>query len=159
MAEPALRDATPADLGVLLTLLRALAAYEKLTHKVRTTEATLRSALFADPPAAYGLLAEQDGAAVGFALWYYTFNSFAAQMGLFVEDVFVVAEKRGQGIGRAIFRELARRAIARGCGQMDWSVLDWNAPAIDFYQRIGARPVRGWTMQHLDGAALAALAA
>ena len=91
---------------------------------------------------------------MGFALWFYTFSSFAAKPGLYVEDVFVVPEHRGRGIGRMIFRDLARRALDEGCLRMEWWVLNWNAPAIGFYRSIGARPVDDWTVQRLDGAAL-----
>ncbi len=154
----ALRDARPGDEVVLLGLVRALAEYEKLLHEVHATPDLLRAALFGDAPCAEALLAERAGEPVGFAVWFHTFSTFTGAPSLYVEDVFVTPAVRGQGIGRAIFSDLARRAVARGCERMDWSVLDWNAPAIAFYQRIGAVPVRGWTVQRLTGAALAKLA-
>jgi GNAT superfamily N-acetyltransferase len=154
-----LRDATPDDLPAILRLLRALAEYEKLLHEVTATEADFARGLFAEPRRAEALLAEWDGAPVGFALWYYTFSTFQGHPGLYLEDVFVEPAQRNRGIGRAIFRDLARRALAAGCGRMEWSVLDWNAPAIAFYQSLGARPREGWTLQQLQGPALVSLAA
>jgi GNAT superfamily N-acetyltransferase len=153
-----LRDAVPGDAALLLRLLRELAEYEKLLHDVVATEATLASALFGARPLAAALVAEMAGQPVGFAIWYFSFNSFSGTPSLYVEDVYVREAHRGGGIGRAIFADLARRAVACGCQRMEWSVLDWNAPSIAFYQRIGAKPVRGWTVQRLTGEALAGLA-
>ena len=115
-------------------------------------------ALFGEPRRAHALLAEIDGAAVGFAVWFYDFSTFEGCPGLFVEDVFVDPEQRGQGIGRAIFAWLARRALREGCTRMNWSVLDWNAPSIAFYRGLGAVAQDEWTVQRLSGDALAALA-
>lgn len=154
-----LRDATPADVPLVLRLIRALADYEKLLHEVQATEADVRRLLFGDPPRAWALVAEWEGEPVGFALWYYSVSTFLGRPSLYVEDVYVDPAQRNRGIGRAIFAELARRAVAEGCGRMEWSVLDWNAPSIAFYRSIGARPREGWTLQQLTGPALAALAA
>ena len=154
----ALRDAVAADVPLLLRLVRELADYERLSAQVRATEDALHAALFGVPPRAYALLAELAGTPVGFAVWFYNFSTFEARAGLYVEDVFVAPAHRGRGIGRAIFRDLARRAMEQGCARMDWTVLDWNRPAHDFYRGIGARPVVGWTIQRLDGAALTSLA-
>jgi GNAT superfamily N-acetyltransferase len=153
-----LRDATPRDVPDILRLVRALAEYERLADEALATEADFHAALFGPVPRAHALLAELDGAAVGFALWYFTFSTFTGRPGLYVEDVFVEAAHRQGGIGRAIFRDLARRAVAMGCRRMEWSVLDWNTPAVDFYRSIGARPMDMWTTQRLTGSALAALA-
>jgi GNAT superfamily N-acetyltransferase len=153
-----LRDAAPADAALLLRLLRELAEYEKLPHEVVATEAAFAAALFGPRPLAEALIAEAAGQPVGFSIWYFSFNSFNGTPCLYIEDVYVRQAHRGRGIGRAIFADLARRALARGCQRMQWSVLDWNAPSIEFYHRLGARPVRGWTVQRLTGEALAALA-
>ncbi len=153
-----LRDARPADVPAVLGFVRALAEYERLSHAVRATEADFQRALFGDPPRAHALLAERDGAAVGFALWCHNFSTFEGRHGLYVEDVFVDPAHRGAGVGRAIFRDLARRAVAGGCARMEWSVLDWNAPAVGFYRAIGATGMDEWTVQRLSGDALRALA-
>jgi GNAT superfamily N-acetyltransferase len=154
-----LRDAVPGDEALVLHFVRELAEYERLAHEVHATEEALRQSLFGTPPRGHALIAGQDGAEVGFAVWFFTLSTFDGRPGLYVEDVFVTPPARGQGIGRAIFRDLARRALAAGCTRMEWTVLDWNAPAIGFYRGIGAQPVAGWTVQRLRGAALSALAA
>ena len=154
-----LRDATEADLPLVVRFIRALAEYEKLLHEVTATEAELGRFLFKEPRRAEALIAEWDGVPVGFAVWYYAFSTFNGLPSLYVEDVFVEPEQRNRGIGRAIFAHLATRALAQGCGRMEWSVLDWNAPSIAFYRSIGARPREGWTLQQLSGPALEALAA
>jgi GNAT superfamily N-acetyltransferase len=149
-----LRDAVPGDEELVAWFVRALAEYERLAHKARGTAADFRRALFGFPPRAWAMLAELESRPVGFAVWFYNFSTFEAKPGLYVEDVFVVPEHRGRGIGRAIFRHLARRALAEGCTRMQWWVLDWNAPAIGFYRSIGALPMDEWTVQRLDGEAL-----
>jgi len=154
-----LRDGRPGDEALLLRFIRELADYEKLLHEVRATEADLAKLLFGPRPYAEALIVEKAGEPVGFAVWFYAVSTFDGCPSLYVEDVYVRPEHRGGGIGRAIFAELARRAVAQGCLRMDWSVLDWNEPAKNFYRRIGAEAVRGWTVQRLTGAALAALAA
>jgi GNAT superfamily N-acetyltransferase len=159
MADLALRNAAPDDVPALLRLLRDLAAYEKLPHEVQATEEHFQRALFGGTPRIEALMADWRGEPVGFAVWFYTFSTFDGWPKLYVEDVFVAPEQRGRGIGRAIFADLARRALAQGCGRMEWSVLDWNAPSIGFYRSIGAEPREGWTVQRLSGAALRALAA
>ena len=154
-----LRDATPADLPLVLRFVRALAEYERLLHEVAATEEDFRRLLFGTPPRAEALVAEWEGAPAGFALWFCSVSTFDGRPKLYIEDVFVEPAQRNRGIGRAIFAELARRALAQGCSRMEWSVLDWNAPSIAFYRSIGALPREGWTLQRLSGAALAALAA
>jgi GNAT superfamily N-acetyltransferase len=154
-----LRDATPDDLPRVLHFIRALADYERLSHEVRADEATLARFLFAEPRRAEALIARWDDEAVGFAVWYYSFSTFLGRPSLYIEDVFVNPDARGRGIGKAIFAHLAARAIAQGCGRMEWSVLDWNAPSIAFYRALGAKPREGWTLQQLTGDALTSLAA
>jgi GNAT superfamily N-acetyltransferase len=153
------RDAIPGDEALVARFVRALAEYEKLEHEALATEADLSRALFGSPPRAHALFAEVDGDAVGFAVWFYSFSTFTGRAGLYVEDVFVVPERRGRGIGRAVFSELARRALAEGCARMEWWVLNWNEPAIAFYRSLGARAMDEWTTQRLTGEALAAVAA
>lgn len=154
-----LRDAVPEDLDLVLHFIRALAEYEKLAHEVKADAATLGRFLFGDPRRAEALIAEWDGKPVGFAVWYYSFSTFLGRPSLYVEDVFVEPAMRGKGIGKAVFAYLAARALAQGCGRMEWSVLDWNAPSIAFYRSLGAKPREGWTLQQLTGEALSALAA
>jgi GNAT superfamily N-acetyltransferase len=154
----ALRDAGEADLPLVMRYVRALAEYEGLADQAVATEAEFRRFLFGEPRRAEALIAEADGAPAGFAVWFYSFSTFLGRPSLYVEDVFVEPVARGRGIGRAIFRDLARRALAAGCGRMEWSVLDWNAPSIAFYRSLGAEPRRGWTTQRLTGDALSALA-
>lgn len=155
----ALRDARPGDEATILRLVRALAEYEKLPHEAVATEADFTRALFGSPARAHALIVESGPDPIGMAVWFYNFSTFTGHHGLYVEDIFVLPAHRGQGIGRAIFRDLARRAVAQGCKRMDWQVLDWNSPAVSFYRSIGAVPKDGWTTQRLAGPALAALAA
>jgi GNAT superfamily N-acetyltransferase len=155
----ALRDVRPGDEGLVLHFVRALADYEKLLHEVTATEEHFRRLLFGEPRRAEALIAEWKGRPVGLAFWFYSVSTFDGAPKLYLEDVFVEPDQRGRGIGRAIFAELARRAVAAGCSRMEWSVLDWNAPSIAFYRSIGALPREGWTLQRLSGTALEALAA
>jgi GNAT superfamily N-acetyltransferase len=153
-----LRDAASADVPLVAHYVRALAEYEKLEHLVTATEAQFANLLFGTPPRAHALIAEWEGTPVGFALWYFAVSTFTASTKLYLEDIFVEPAHRNRGIGRAIFADLARRAVAAGSSSMEWSVLDWNAPSIAFYRSIGAAPYEGWTTQRLTGAALQALA-
>ncbi|MBW4023030.1 MAG: GNAT family N-acetyltransferase [Proteobacteria bacterium] len=150
--------ATPEDVPTILGFVRALAAYERLENEVLATEADFQASLFGTPARAEALLAEVEGKPAGVAVWFYNFSTFRGRHGLFVEDIFVEPAHRGSGIGRAIFRFLAQRAIAQGCARMDWDVLDWNETAIRFYRSLGAHPLDGWTRQRLTGTALEALA-
>jgi GNAT superfamily N-acetyltransferase len=154
-----LRPASPADIAVLLDLVHALAHYEKAPHEVEMTVPMLHEALFGTQPLARAVLAETDGAVAGFALFFTSFSTWTGRAGLYLEDLFVRPEVRGRGIGRALLRHLAREAVRLGCARLEWSVLDWNRPAIDFYQSLGAVPIDEWTRYRLKGEALAALAA
>lgn len=153
----AIRTGTPADVPVIAELIRGLARYEKLEHEVTMTEERLAANLFGPHPYAETLIAELDGSPVGFALFFHNFSTFLAQPGIYLEDLFVVPERRGGGLGRALLKELARLAVERDCGRLEWSVLDWNREAIGFYERLGARPNSEWTVYRLTGEALAAL--
>jgi GNAT superfamily N-acetyltransferase len=154
-----LRATTPGDIPTLHRLMRDFATYEKLEQRFRITEATLHDVLFGARPMMDAVLVDAgDEATIGFALWFFTFGTFSGRRTLFVEDIYVDAAHRGGGIGFALFRHMARVACERDCIDMQWNVLDWNTPAIEFYRRIGAKPVRGWIPQELSGDALAALA-
>lgn len=152
------RAARPGDTGVILGFIRGLAEYERMLDQVAITEAEIAAALFAEPPRAFCDLAEADGAPVGFAFWYYNYSTFEGGFGLFLEDIFVVPEARGTGAGKALMRRLAERCRDEGLKRLEWNVLDWNQPAIDFYDRLGAAAERQWTLRRLSGAALARLA-
>lgn len=158
MTAQALRPARPADARAILRLIRGLAEYERLLHEVTATEAELEEALFAARPRAHALLAETGGEVVGLALFYYTFNTFKLRPNIFLEDLFVEPAHRGTGLGLALMRRLAQRAVAENCGRVEWRVLNWNQPSIDFYRRLGAEPIRHWHTLLLGGDALAALA-
>lgn len=149
-----IRAAAPADTPLILEFIRDLADYEKLLADVRATEDQLRATLFADEPVAHCVLAFVDGQPAGFALYFFNYSTFLAQPGLYLEDLFVKPAFRGSGLGKALLLHLARIANARGCGRMEWSVLDWNRPAIDFYRKLGAVPQDAWTVYRLTGAAL-----
>jgi GNAT superfamily N-acetyltransferase len=146
--------ATPADIPTILTLIRELAEYEKLLHEVVATEDLVREALFGPKPVAECVLAQSDGQPVGFALYFFNYSTFLARPGLYLEDLYVRPEHRGQGIGASLLRHLAQIAVNRGCGRMEWAVLDWNRRAIDFYQKMGAVWVKDWTTFRVSGEAL-----
>jgi GNAT superfamily N-acetyltransferase len=152
-----IRSATSADVPLILEFIRALADYEKLSHECEATEAQLRATLFPAKEAsvAHCVLAYHDGAPAGFALYFFNFSTFLARPSLYLEDLFVKPELRGRGIGKALLLHLAKLANARGCGRMEWSVLDWNQPAIDFYESLGAKRMTDWTLCRLTGPALA----
>lgn len=153
-----IRSATPDDVETIAELIRALADYEKLSHEVVLDIADLRRGLFGERPYAEALIAEADGRAVGFALFFHNFSTFLAKPGIYLEDLFVRPEHRGEGHGRALLAELARLAVERGCGRLEWSVLDWNEPSIRFYRSLGAVPMDDWTVFRLAGEALMTLA-
>ncbi|HUB97457.1 MAG TPA: GNAT family N-acetyltransferase [Stellaceae bacterium] len=158
-ARIAIRPAAAADAAILLGFVRELAAYEKLSHEAVATEAMLAAALFGPRPFAEALIAEWDGAPVGFALFFHTFSTFVGRPGLYLEDIYVRPAHRRHGVGHALLRELAAIALARDCGRLEWAVLDWNEPAIRFYrEKLGARAMDEWTVQRLDRARIKALA-
>lgn len=154
-----IRAATRQDIDLIHGFIAALAAYERLSHEARADKAELARHLFGERPMAEVLIAEHGGAAVGFALFFHNFSTFEGKPGLYLEDLFVAPEARGAGAGKALLAHLAKLAVERGCARLEWSVLDWNQPAIDFYRSIGARPMDEWTVNRVDGAALRALAA
>jgi GNAT superfamily N-acetyltransferase len=151
------RPARRGEAGLVVGFITALAEYEKLSHEMEATEAQVDAALFGDAPKAFCDIAEVDGKPVGFALWFYTFSTFVGRHGIYLEDLFVVPGARGSGAGQALLSGLARRCVEEGLGRLEWSVLDWNAPAIGFYDRLGADAMDGWTVRRLHGEALARL--
>lgn len=155
----ALRPATVADIPLILDLVRGLAEYEKLEHEAVATAAQIEQHLFGPRPAAEVVIAEVDGQPAGFALFFVSFSTFLGQPGLYLEDLFVRPEFRGAGVGKRLMVHLARLAVERGYGRFEWSVLDWNEPAIRFYRSLGAVGMDEWTAQRVSGEALRALAA
>ena len=155
----AIRPATIDDVPLIRQLVAELAAYERLADAAVATDADLREQLFGAHPAAEVLIGEVDGEAAGFALFFHNFSTFLGKRGLYLEDLFVRPAFRGAGLGRHLMAALARIAVQRDCGRFEWSVLDWNEPAIGFYRRIGAVGMDEWTVQRLEGDALHALAA
>lgn len=160
-AAPMIRTATGADVPVLHAMVRELADYEKSLHEVRVTEEQLREALFGERPAAFAHIAEsdEDGGVVGFALWFLNFSTWRGTHGIYLEDLYVRPERRGGGHGKALLTELARICVERGYERLEWSVLNWNAPSIAFYESLGARPQDEWTVYRLTDGALAELGA
>jgi GNAT superfamily N-acetyltransferase len=153
-----IRDAEAGDIDLIHELILALADYEKLRHEVRADRDLLAQHLFGEQPKAEVLIAEQNGEAVGFALFFHNFSTFEGRPGIYLEDLYVKPEARGAGAGKALLRHLAQLALDRGCARLEWAVLDWNEPAIDFYRSIGARPMSEWIVQRLEGETLATLA-
>ena len=149
-----IRPATPEDCELLIELIRELADYERLADEVTATGPILHQSLFGSNPAAMAIIAEVDTAVVGYALFYPTFSTFTGQAGLYLEDIYIRASWRNLGLGRQLFQHVARIAVERGCPRLEWSVLDWNQPAIDFYQRLGAEPLSDWLGRRLTGIAL-----
>jgi GNAT superfamily N-acetyltransferase len=152
-----IRTATPADVPLILELIRALAEYEKLEHACVATEEGLTETLFGSRPYAEAIIAEWAKEPAGFALYFHNYSTFLARPGIYLEDLFVKPGMRGKGIGKALLSRLARIAQERNCGRLEWSVLDWNEPSIGFYKKLGAKPLDEWTTFRLTGADLAAL--
>ena len=158
-AQPfSLRNAELRDVGAIVQLIRDLAEFEQLTHLLQVTPEKLRPQLFGERPAAEAVIAEIGGEAVGYALFFPTFSTFLGRPGLWLEDLFVLPERRGGGVGRALLTHVAQMAVARECGRLEWSALDWNEPALAFYRGLGASVKPEWHLHRLDGAALAAVA-
>ena len=153
-----IRPATSADVPVIAELIRALARFERLEDEVVMTEELLERALFGQRPYAEVVLAEDDGRPIGFALFFHNFSTFLGRPGMYLEDLFVVPEHRGHWVGRDLLVHLARLAVERECGRLEWAVLNWNQEAIRFYERLGARPNSDWTVYRLTGEALSSLA-
>jgi GNAT superfamily N-acetyltransferase len=146
-----IRLATAADVPTICQLIRELAAYENLTHELRFDEAQVAEHLFGPRPYAEAILAEDDGQVVGFALFLHNYSTFVGKPGMYLEDLFVLPDFRGRGHGKALFQAVVNLAVERGCGRMEWAVLDWNQPAIDFYKTFGAEPMADWTTFRLSG--------
>ena len=154
-----IRFATAADMNIIGQFIRDLAEYEKLAHAVRFDEAVMAQKLFGPRPYAEVLMGEIDGAPQGFALFFHNFSTFEGRPGIYLEDLFVRPDARGSGLGKALLGKLAALAVERDCARLEWSVLDWNTPAIDFYKALGATPMDEWTVFRVDGTALTSLAA
>ena len=153
-----IRSGELADVPLIAELIRGLARYEKLEHEVTATEEKLTDALFGERRYAETLIAEDGDEPVGFALFFHNFSTFLAQPGIYLEDLFVKPEHRGRGVGRLLLERLAQIAVDRGCGRLEWAVLDWNESAIRFYERLGAKPNSEWTVYRVTGESLRALA-
>jgi len=153
------RVATIADAALIVQFIRELAEYERLLHEVEATEADIRRDLFGENPRAYCEIAEVDGQPVGFVLWFYNFSTFRGQAGIYLEDLFVRPEARGAGAGKALLRKLAQRCVDADLGRLEWTVLNWNTPSIEFYDSLGADAMTDRTVRRLDGEALERLAA
>ena len=154
-----IRAATPEDVGTMLALMYELAEFEKLTHLFIATEDGLRDALFGARPSAEAIVAERDGKTIGYALFFHNYSTFLGRRGLYLEDLYVQPTERGTGLGSKMLRYLAALAVERQCGRFEWSVLDWNQPAIDFYQKMGATVLPDWRVVRITGDALDQLAA
>ncbi len=153
-----IRPAQPADAPLILAFIRELAEYERLLDQVEADEPAVRALLFDPAPRAFCEIAEMDGRPVGFALWFYNVSTFKGRYGLYLEDLYVRPEARGQGAGKALLAHLARRCVAEQLGRLEWAVLDWNAPSIAFYDSLGALSMDDWIVRRLTGDALERLA-
>jgi GNAT superfamily N-acetyltransferase len=153
-----IRLAEPGDVPHILRFIQELADYEKLSHEVVATEAKLTETLFSDQPAAEVLIAERDGKPVGMALFFPNYSTFLAQPGIHLEDLYVQPDQRGSGVGKALITSLAHLAVERGCGRLEWMVLDWNEPARQFYRSLGASALDGWLTKRVTGESLHAMA-
>jgi GNAT superfamily N-acetyltransferase len=154
-----IRRAQSSDVPVILALIKELAEYERLSHEVTATEMQLNEHLFGDSPKAEVLIAERSSRPIGFALFFQNFSTFLAKPGIYLEDLYVKPEQRGKGVGKALLKYLARIAVERGCGRLEWAVLNWNEPAIKFYKLLHAQPMNDWTIHRVTGSALENLAA
>ena len=154
MGQFAIREARQRDVGVILELIRELAEYEMLSHEVSATPEDLRETLFGQPRYAEALIAEVAGEVVGFALFFHNYSTFLGKPGLYLEDLYIRPAARRKGYGKALLLHLAHLARERGCGRLEWAVLDWNEPSIRFYEALGAAPMDDWTVFRLDRAAL-----
>lgn len=153
-SQPQIRVATEHDVSLILHLIRELAEFEQLSHEVNATEASLREHLFGVRPYAEVLIASVEGQPAGFALFFHNYSTFLAKPGIYLEDLYVRETWRSRGVGTALLQAVRQLAVARGCGRYEWSVLNWNRRAIDFYEKMGAKPMSEWTVYRLSGAAL-----
>ena len=153
-----LREATKEDCQQILDFIKELAEYERLSHEVVATVATLEETLFGEVAYAQSVIGEYQGKAVGYALFFHNFSTFTGRPGIYLEDLYVQPEMRGKGFGKCLLAYLAKLAVEKNCTRVEWSVLDWNEPSIQFYRSIGAVPMDEWTVQRLDGDALASFA-
>ena len=152
------RVASSSDVALILSFIKDLAEYEKLLHEVEATEADIRRDLFGENPRCFCDIAEVGGTPVGFALWFYSYSTFRGRAGIYLEDLFVQPGARGAGAGKALLQRLAQRCVEADLGRLEWSVLDWNAPSIAFYDSLGASALDDWTTRRLSGEALTKLA-
>jgi len=157
-AKVSIRSATPADAALIHQFILDLADYEKLLDTVQATEADTKAALFGQQPRAFADIAELDGQPVGFALWFYNYSTFVGRHGIYLEDLFVRPSARGSGAGKALLANLARRCVDEGLGRLEWTVLDWNAPSIAFYDSLGAAAMDEWIIRRLTGEGIRKLA-
>ncbi|WP_027014093.1 GNAT family N-acetyltransferase [Comamonas composti] len=159
MSQLNIRTATPADAQLILQFVRELAIYEKAEHEVLATPEHVLATLFCEQPSVFGLICEADGQPIGFAVYFFNYSTWQGRHGLYLEDLYITPEARGLGAGKAMLRHLARIAVDKNCGRFEWSVLDWNTPAIDFYDSLEALPQSEWIRYRLTGEALQKLAA
>lgn len=159
MSDYVIRTARPSDVGLILRFVQELADYERAADEVEASEADIHASLFTDNASVHALICERDDEPVGFAVYFFNYSTWLGRHGLYLEDLYVTPAQRGCGAGKALLRHLAGIAVARGCGRFEWSVLDWNQLAIDFYESLGARPQDEWTVYRLTGERLRALAA
>jgi GNAT superfamily N-acetyltransferase len=152
-----IREATVADVPMICQLIRALAEYEHLSHEVVLDEDRIKEHLFGPRPCVEALVAQEGKEIVGFALFFTNYSTFLGRPGIYLEDIFVLPQHRGNGHGKALFQRVAQIAVQRGCGRLEWAVLDWNKPAIDFYEGMGAVSLNEWTVYRLTGEALKAV--
>lgn len=154
-----IRVATAEDAALILRFIRELAIYEKAESSVQTDEAGIRASLFGADAKAHALICEADGTAIGYAVYFYNYSTWLGRNGIYLEDLYVSPESRGSGAGKALLQHIARVAVAENCGRFEWSVLDWNEPAIKFYEAAGAKPQSEWTVYRMEGEALRKFAA
>ena len=152
------REAVPDDVSNILHFIRELAIYEKAEHEVEATVESLTASIFGEKSVTRALICEEDGVALGFAVWFFSYSTWQAKNGLYLEDLYVTTSARGRGVGKALLKRLAAIAVEAGCGRFEWSVLDWNEPAIRVYEAIGAEPMSEWTRYRLSGEKLEAFA-
>ncbi|HEY1096163.1 MAG TPA: GNAT family N-acetyltransferase [Alphaproteobacteria bacterium] len=154
-----MRDAQDGDAGLILQFIKELAEYEKLSDAVTATETEIANTFFGANPRVHALIAEQDGVPVGFAVYFYNYSTFQGKYGIYIEDVYVREDYRGAGIGKQFFQALSQKALDEDCGRVQWWVLNWNKPSIDFYHKLGATPMDEWTVFRMEGDVIARVAA